>query len=129
MQAELLLPDAASLRLDSWAVEREVLVLRASTTQPVVHCPDCSQPSKDVHSYYKRKPADVPCASYPMRIELCVRRFYCHTESCERTSFAERIPTIVTPYARRTGRLVRDQTQVAFVAGGEAGSRLLTLLR
>ena len=129
MQAELLLPDAVSLRLDSWAVEGEVLVIRASTTQPVVHCPDCRQPSKAVHSYYKRKPADVTCASYPMRIELCVRRFYCHTESCERTSFAERIPTIVTPYARRTGRLVRDQTQVAFVAGGEAGSRLLTLLR
>ena len=129
MQAELLLPDAASLRLDAWTVEGEVLVLRASTTQPVVHCPDCSLPSRSVHSYYRRKPADVACASYPMRIELCVRRFYCHTESCGRTTFAERIPTIVAPYARRTSRLVRDQTQVAFVAGGEAGSRLLSLLR
>lgn len=129
MQAELLLPDAACLRLDAWTVEGEVLVLRAATTQPVVYCPDCSQPSRAVHSYYERKPADVPCPGYPMRIELCVRRFYCHTESCERTTFAERIPAVVGPYARRTSRLVRDQTQVAFVAGGEAGSRLLTLLR
>jgi transposase len=129
MQAELLLPGSASLRLDSWAVEGEVLVLRASTTQPVVYCPDCGQPSKAVHSYYTRKPADVACAGFPMCIEMCVRRFYCYTETCGRTTFAERIPSTVAPYARRTSRLVRDQTQVAFVAGGEAGSRLLTLLR
>lgn len=129
MLSELLLPDPSCVRLDSWDVQDGGLILRASTTKPEGQCPYSDTTSGEVHSYYTRKPADVPCAGYRMRIELCVRRFYCRNSACTFTTFTERIPSVVAPYARRTVRLSQDQSYVAFVVGGEEGSRLLKLLR
>jgi hypothetical protein len=54
-----------------------------------------------------------------------VRRFYCRNAKCARRTFAERLPGLVAPYARRTYRLATAQAQVGVALGGEAGSRLL----
>lgn len=57
-----------------------------------------------------------------------VRRFYCRNTACARQTFAERLPELVAPYARRTRRLAEAQGQVGAVLGGEASSRLLSRL-
>jgi hypothetical protein len=59
-----------------------------------------------------------------VRLELHLRGFFCHHPQCQRQIFAERLPKVVAPYARRTLRLHDLLTLVGFAAGGEAGRKL-----
>ena len=54
-----------------------------------------------------------------------MRRFYCRNPRCARRTFAERLPELVLPHARRTCRLAAAQSRVGVALGGEAGARLL----
>ena len=54
-----------------------------------------------------------------------MRRFYCRNAKCARPTFAEGLPELVAPHARRTCRLAAAQARVGVALGGEAGSRLL----
>ncbi len=45
--------------------------------------------------------------------------------SCWSCTFAERLPYLVKPHARRTCRLAEAQERVGVALGGEAGARLL----
>ena len=60
-----------------------------------------------------------------VRLELHVRRFFCPNPECARQIFTERLPNVVTPYARRTMRLTDVFTLIGFALGGEAGKRLV----
>ena len=55
---------------------------------------------------------------------LRVRRFRCANTSCPHRIFAERLPSVVEPYARKTARLSEILELVGFALGGEAGARL-----
>jgi hypothetical protein len=57
-------------------------------------------------------------------MELWVRRFFCDNAACPRQIFAERIPAISAPWARRTNRLAVAQQQIGLALGGAAGARL-----
>lgn len=59
-----------------------------------------------------------------MKLSLKVRRFRCPEPCCPRRIFAERLPAIVEPYARKTTRLREVLLLVGFALGGEAGARL-----
>jgi len=59
---------------------------------------------------------------------LRVRRFYCRNAACPRRTFAERVPQLVAPFARRTRRLAEAQGRTGAALGGEAGARLLSRL-
>jgi hypothetical protein len=63
-----------------------------------------------------------------MRLELHVRRFFCDTADCPQQIFAERVPSVVACYARRTQRLEAWFTAIGLALGGEAGARLLAVL-
>ena len=91
-------------------------------------CPDCERASRAVHSRYRRRLADLPSLGRRVQIGLRARRFYCRNAKCARRTFAERLPELVAPHARRTGRLAEAQSQVGAVLGGEAGARLLQRL-
>jgi len=78
-----------------------------------------------VHSRYRRKPADLPSLGRRVGVSLRVRRFYCRNAKCARRTFAERLPELVAPHARRTCRLAAAQARVGVALGGNAGSRLL----
>jgi transposase len=91
-------------------------------------CPVCGQVSRSVHSCYFRRPADLPSLGQVVSIGLCVRRFYCHNTAYRRCTFAERLPDLVSPFARRTRRLAKAQGQTGVALGGEAGARLLSRL-
>ena len=129
MLEELLLPDASCLRFEKYAIQDNVLVFSLSTTQLEAICPYCMTPSRRVNDRYGRKPADLPCFGYQVRLDLTVRRFFCENDACEHITFAERLPTVVVPYARRTNRLAETQQNVAYDVGGELGARLLTLVQ
>lgn len=81
--------------------------------------------SRAVHSRYRRNPADLPSLGRRVGLSLRIRRFYCRNAECGRRTFAERLPDLVVPHARRTCRLVAAQARVGVALGGNAGSRLL----
>ena len=81
-----------------------------------------TDPSR-VHSRYNRTVTDLPWASIPVQLRLQVRKFFCHNTQCERSIFTERLPTVVSPWARRSLRLTALQRQLGLDFGGEAGAR------
>jgi transposase len=89
-------------------------------------CPDCGHASRAVHSYYHRHAADLPSFGRAIHVGLRLRRFYCRNAACPRRTFAERLPQLIAPHARRTYRLAEAQTRIGVALGGEAGARLLS---
>ncbi|MBV9750602.1 MAG: ISL3 family transposase [Acetobacteraceae bacterium] len=106
----------------------ELVHVAAHGTELSGRCPDCGRASRAVHSRYRRRPADLPVLGSQVRVGLRVRRFYCRNTACARQTFAERLPELVAPRARRTRRLAEAQGRVGAVLGGEASSRLLSRL-
>src|SRR5688572_13001048 len=95
----------------------------AQTPQRSADCPDCSQASGRVHSYYGRQPADLPISGRPTRLRLRLKRFRCLNTACPRVTFAEPMPDWLARRSRRTQRLAAALEALAFALGGEAGSR------
>jgi transposase len=87
-------------------------------------CPDCHASSSRVHSRYERRLADLPWQGRPVALRLRARRFLCAQPACRRRTFAERLPGVARPSARRCERLADVRRQVALALGGEAGTRL-----
>ena len=103
----------------------DLLRIVARGARPGGHCPDCGRASRAVHSRYRRHPADLPSLGRRVRVGLRVRRFYCRNARCARRTFAERLPELIAPHARRTCRLSKVQGRVGAAVGGEAGAKLL----
>ena len=53
-----------------------------------------------------------------------MRRLFCDNAQCERRLFAERLPGVAAPWARKTTRLAERLTAVGLALGGAAGMRL-----
>ena len=122
------LPEGCSLRTTDVHEEDQIITVGISSRCHTSACPDCGTPSGRVHSSYERHPADLPVSGHSVRLRVTARRFFCDHDICARTTFAERMPGFLQPYARRTDRLGQQQLWVGFVVGGKAGSRLLALL-
>ena len=105
-----------------------LLHIAAHGTRPGGRCPDCGRASRAVHSRYRRHPADLPSMGRRVHAAIRARRFYCRNTKCARRTFAERLPELVAPHARRTTRLAEAQGQVGVALGGEAAARLLQRL-
>ena len=105
------------------------LRITAHATAETALCPDCATPSRRVHSYYTRSPCDLPCIGRAVRLVLRVRRFRCRNPQCTRKTFAERLPTVVARYARRTARLTAALRAVGFRMSSEAGAGVLKHLQ
>lgn len=125
----LLLPDNAELHIEAVELEDTTIIIKASAKNYIGVCPYCATFSQRIHSRYVRKPVDLACAGYLLRIRLQVRRFFCKNEQCKYRTFAERFPSLLKPHARRTTRLAQQQMQVAYEVGGEAGARILKMLQ
>ena len=128
MFASIILSDRWQLCIDGVGKEEGVIAIRGSSTSLTSQCPCCQAISERVHSSYQRHPADLPIVGYTVRLDIDVRRFFCDNDGCQRTIFAERMPSLVVPYARRTKRLAHQQQKVAFALGGEAGAALLAIM-
>jgi len=102
---------------------KEVLV-RVTSTRTGSLCPLCSTASQAIHSSYRRKPADLPCAGRPIRLLLTVRKFFCRNTACPRKVFTERLPELIEPASRLTSRLREALQTIGFALNGEGGARL-----
>src|SRR5688500_9407749 len=102
-----------------------ILSVAAHGTRPGGRCPDCGRTSRAVHSRYRRRPADLPPLARAFGLDLRVRRFSCRIAACTRRTFAEHLPELIRPHARRTCRLAEAQARVGVALGGEGSARLL----
>jgi len=119
----IILADMVGLQLDGVSMDDGVVVLTMTAAQVGALCPDCGQPGLRVHSAYAREPSDLALAGHRVRLHLNVRRFFCSNLACERKTFAERLPGVLKPFARRTNRLAETLCSLGQALGGEAGSR------
>ena len=125
-----LLPDPALVRLETWAHEpaQPTITLILRSRQRTRRCPLCCRRASRVHSRYERTLADLPWGEHAVVLRLRVRRLFCDNARCERRIFTERLPGLVTPWARRTARLATRLTAVGLALGGAAGARLSRVL-
>jgi transposase len=119
-----LLPKFPGLRFENVAIDAESVSLSVASARPSAVCPICENISGRLHSHYLRTVHDLPWGGRSVRLSLKVRRFRCPEPSCPRSIFAERLPSVVEPYARKTARFREILLLVGFALGGEAGSRL-----
>src|SRR5688572_16305520 len=89
-----LLPDRDGLHLDQVEPADASITLIATMTTPTAVCPACGASAARVHSRYRRTLADLAWAHRRVLIRLGVRRFYCLSPTCARTTFAERLPDL-----------------------------------
>jgi len=87
-------------------------------------CPRCHRRSRQIHSSYTRRVADVPIAGRAVILHLRVRRFRCRSWNCPRRIFAEHVAGLATRYARRSVPLQAALREIGFALGGRPGARL-----
>jgi transposase len=105
------------------------VTLTVTSIRRANRCPLCHVRTRRIHSRYERRLADVPWGGYQVRWHLRVRKFFCTNAACGQRVFTERLPDVVSPYARRTLRLVERLRAIGLALGGAAGARLTTCLR
>ncbi|MGW5153552.1 ISL3 family transposase [Rhodococcus koreensis] len=91
-------------------------------------CPRCDGESARVHSRYRRQLSDTAIGGHPVTIEIRVRRFFCDTTDCTAKTFAEQIPGLTQPWARRTPVLGAVISAIGLAVAGRAGARLASRL-
>ncbi len=129
MAATAILPLAATEGAIQQLVPTDTaIIIEARLTTLTATCPCCGVAARRRQSQYQRRLADLPWQGVPVVVRLVVRRFWCDNPACPRAIFAERIPALAAPYARKTRRLLAVLTPLGFALGGEGGRRVLALL-
>lgn len=115
--------------VDAVKVYGREMIIEAHTIRTMALCPACAQSSQRVHSYYTRRPHDLPVGEYVVCLCLRLRRFRCLNPTCPKRTFTESLPELLKPHAQRTQRLTLTLYHVGQALGGAAAARLLTHLR
>jgi transposase len=113
-----------SLKVTRVVPTSETVTIEAVPRPISAECPDCSTPSRRIHSLYRRLLHDLPWQGRPVTIHVAARRFHCLNRRCDRRTFAERLTEVTRLSSRRTGRLRDLQHHLGLSLGGEAGARL-----
>jgi hypothetical protein len=119
-----LFPHLQALRLESTTLDGSVILFPFAPASTAAACPRCGHLSPHLHPHYQRLVADLPVSGRSVRLAIQVGRFRCLTSPCPRRIFAERLPSLVAPFARKTQGLRQALEQIGFANGGEAGARL-----
>jgi transposase len=98
------LPLPEGLDITAVSESPDVLLVHVTSRCTSSVCPVCREPSYAIHSYYQRKPMDLPCAGRLIRLLLTVRKFFCREATCSRKIFTERLPELLEPSSRLTNR-------------------------
>jgi len=126
MLAHLLFPTVPGLSVEHLCHDDQGVHLALRMTRRTARCPLCRRRSRRVHSTYRRVIADLPCGGRRLLLHVRLRRFRCPVAHCARRIFMERVPALVAPYARRTGRLQESLRRHGFDLGGAPGARHCT---
>jgi transposase len=116
------LPDG--LEITSLSETEHELQVRVTSNRVSSPCPVCSIPAFSIHSYYRRKPLELPCAGRSIRLLLCVKKFFCRIESCPQRIFTERLPELIEPSSRLTTRLRTLVQAICAAFNAKGGARL-----
>ena len=129
---------AAMERLASWSPVSELEVNSVERREPgwlvavdsreSASCPECGTQSSSRHSSYLRTLQDLSTQGTPVTIQARVTRWRCRNEQCGRRIFAERLPTLAAPFARRTARFAGIVRLFGHSTGGRPSERLLARL-
>jgi transposase len=119
-----LLPLPEGLEITSISEAKEELRVCVTSQRDHSCCPVCGTVSRTIHSYYRRKPQDLPCVGRPLRLVLTVKKFFCRETSCARKIFAERLPDLIEVSSRLTKRLRAAVQDIGFATCGKGGERL-----
>ena len=123
-----LFPLPEGLEITSISEAAEEVIVRVTSVRRTSCCPRCSTPSSAIHSYYRRKPRDLPCAGRPIRLFLSVRKFFCQQPDCQQKVFTERLPDFIAVSSRLTSRLRTAVQDIGYATCGKGGERLSTKL-
>lgn len=117
-----LLPLPDGLEITSVSKSEKELQIRVTSHRTSSLCPSCSTASSSIHSYYRRKPLELPCTGKDVRLLLSVKKFFCRVERCPQKIFTERLPELIESSSRLTTRLraLIQAIGVAFNAKGGA---------
>ncbi|NGO54784.1 ISL3 family transposase [Mesorhizobium camelthorni] len=88
-------------------------------------CPDCSRRTRNRHGWFNRSLQDLPVQGKTVTVKLRLSRWRCARQNCERQTFTDRLPTIASPYARRTKRVAEIVGLLGHSTGGRPGERLM----
>jgi len=124
----VLLPHLGSLVVEAVTDCGAGVVVDARLRVDESACPRCGQPSRRVHSRYRRQLVDAPIAGRPVQLRLRVRRLFCDNAACAARTFAEQPAALTAPRARRTSVLRRMLSTIAVALAGRAGARLAARL-
>jgi transposase len=112
-----LIPPGLAIESIICANEAVIVTARADAEHGV--CPLCRATSRQVHSRYVRRVADLPWSGRGVQLRLVTRRFVCAAALCRRRIFAERFAApAVAERARRTGRLEHVVHHLGLALGG-----------
>ena len=123
-----LLPFPDGLEITALSVTEQELQVRVTSNRMSSLCPLCSTPSFAIHSYYRRKPLELPCAGKRVRLLLSVKKFFCRVASCPRKVFTERLPDMIEPSSRLTTRLRTIVQAICAAFNAKGGARLAVQL-
>ena len=126
-QSSLTLP-FPNVQLTSFALIDDVWVVEAASIGTVAACPRCLVVSTARHSSYVRRFWDLPIQGRPVRIRLTVGRWRCRNTDCGQSIFTERLPGMVAPRARQTGRAAAILRLLGHGIGGRPGARFAARL-
>lgn len=116
------LPDG--LEIIAVSMDEKELQVRVLSKRAICPCPRCSKPSSAIHSYYRRRPLELPCAGQRVRLELVVKKFFCRESNCLQKIFAERLPDFLEPSSRMTNRLRSLIQAIAGAFNAQGGAHL-----
>jgi len=119
-----LFPLPEGLEISSISETAEEVLVRVTSHRQTSPCPCCATPSSAIHSYYRRKPQDLPCAGRPIRLLLTVKKFFCRVADCPRKVFVERLPDLIAVSSRLTMRLRSAVQEISLASCGKGGERL-----
>ncbi|MFE5708921.1 hypothetical protein [Rhodococcus koreensis] len=77
-----------------------------------------------MHSRYRRQLSDTAIGGHPVTIDLRVRRFFCDATDCAAKTFAEQIPGLTQPWARRTPVLGAVISAIGLAVAGRGPPRI-----
>ncbi|MER8090705.1 ISL3 family transposase [Streptomyces sp. NPDC094048] len=120
----VLFPHFVRLHIECVRSVGRTVHVHARGREPSASCPDCGATSVRVHSRYERRISDTAVANQQTVLHLRVRRFFCDTGICARTTFAEQIPDLTFRYGRSTILLRTVRESIALALGGRAAARL-----
>ena len=128
MQAKLRWSPGPGVKVLGITLQDEEHWVVSAVANPNGVCPDCGTRSRYRHGRSNRSLQDLPVQGKPVMVKLLLSRWRCANHQCRRRTFTDRLPSVTSPYARRTTRVTEIVGLLGHSAGGRPGERLMQRL-